>query len=992
MIARTLRKTSELMPFRVREILILSSEYDAYILEEEGNLSDQIFLEYKSLSLSSAPRILHVTTREEAFELLARRQFDLLLIVAREAHEDLIELGRQIKQIRPGQVVSVLGFQSTDRALLKALVCPDALDSVFVWSGDSKILLAIIKGVEDRANIDNDIAVAGVRVILVVEDSIRYYSAFLSALYPELMKQSQSLFAEGPNRVQKFMRMRTRPKVLHATSYEQALLLFTRYRDNLLAVISDMGFPRKGEYEATAGFALAREIRAVKPDLPLLLQSAETAHQAEVERLCALFVNKNSTSLLQSFRDFLHNQLGFGPFVFRSPEGREVTRAKDIDELYHCVKTAPDESLRFHSLSDHFSNWLMARSEFELAERLKLCHAADFGSVEEMRSYLVRTFEDYFHKLRQGVVVDFSIRSFDTDSLFQRIGDGNLGGKARGMAFLNHLISKTFPPGETEGLDVQIPQTFVITTDAFERFVEENDIYRRVAECRDDREIIQQCLEAVLPGELIACLSRIVRHVDGPLAVRSSSLLEDDMFHPFAGIYKTVMIPNNQPSQKERLRDLCRAVQIVYASTYFQNARSYLANTAHSIEEERMAVLVQRMVGQTHGGHFYPHFSGVAHSYNYYPIGPQRAEDGVVQMVLGLGRMVVDGGQVMRFCPRFPLVRPQFGTPQLTVKNSQRTFYGLDLARPWYDPESDFDANQMECDLTVALAEGTFRAVGSVYDAPNDVITEGDDVQGPLVVTFNNILKYRQLPFAPVMDRLLQVITRGIGSPVEVEFACDLGTASAPDRKGSGEVPPRLYLLQVRPIMSRESMLEISTTEVDPARVFCRSEMALGNGHFEDIRDILFVKPETFNPQNTRKIAREVGLLNAKLVQAARPYVLIGPGRWGSSDHWLGIPVQWAQISGARIVVEAGLPRFNVEPSQGTHFFHNLTALRLGYLTVPPAPADVPPHSLPSFVDWAWLQAQPLAEETAFLKHVTPPEPILVSLDGRKSLGVLAHA
>ena len=989
---RFLRKGSELMPYRVRDILVVSSEYDAFVLEEEGNLSEQIFLEYKSLSLSSAPHILHATKNEDALSYLAERRFDLVLIVAREAHEDLIEFGRLIKQIRKDQIVVALGFQSSDHSLLKAMASSDALDSVFVWSGDAKILLAIIKTIEDRTNVDNDIAVAGVRVILVVEDSIRYYSAFLSALYPELMKQSQSLFSEGINRVQKLLRMRTRPKVLHATTYEQAFALFSRYRANVLGIISDLGFPRQGRYDPMAGLELVRQIRAAIPDLPMLLQSAEESHLDEVRALGALFVNKNSTALLHTFREFLHDHLGFGPFVFRLPDGSEVARAKDVLEMARAIQTIPQESLRFHAEANYFSNWLMARSEFELAAWLKPQNVADFESIEGLRTYLAETFEDFFREVRLGAVVDFSRKNFDGESLFQRIGEGSLGGKARGMAFLNHLLNKTVHRGKLEDLRVQIPQTFVLSTDAFELFIEQNRVYQEVGQLKDDRAIVQRCLLGQLGAEAVCALRVIVRHIRGPLAVRSSSLLEDDMFHPFAGIYKTVMIPNNQGSDEERLGELCAAIKVVYASTYFHNARSYLANTGHSVEEERMAILVQRLVGQPHGRRFYPHFSGVAHSYNYYPFGPLRAEDGAVQACLGLGRMVVDGGQTMRFSPRHPLVQPQFATPQLTVKNSQRAFYALDLELPWFDPASQgFDANQVICDLERAVEDGTDRWVCSVYDLENQTIVEGAYARGPRVVTFNNILKHRTIPFAPVMDKLLRVISDGLGTAVEVEFACDMGGLGQPIQEGGEEPgPPTLYLLQVRPIQTRESMGESALKEVDPQQIFCRSSQALGNGRFRDLRDLVFVKPESFSPGLTRTIAAQVGELNHKLLLEKRPYVLMGPGRWGSADHWLGIPVQWSQIEGARIIVEVGVRGFNVDPSQGSHFFHNLTALRLGYMTIPaPVPGRLT-REQESFVDWDWLRAQPVVEETAYLRHIRPEKPLLVGIDGRKGLGFLA--
>jgi len=983
------RKEQQLMPNRVREVLLLSSQYDAFVLEEDGQLTEQVFTEYKSLSLSSAPNFTHATTPGAALDLLRRRRFDLVLTITREATLDLVEFGKKVKALRSDQPVVALGFESADRQLLRAMVSPEAFDAVFLWTGDAKILLAIIKRIEDFINVDNDIEVADVRIILVVEDSIRYYSAFLAALYPELMKQSQSLFSEGLNRLQKLLKMRTRPKILHALNYEQAMELYGKYRENILAVISDVGFPVEGKLDPEAGLKLVRRIRVESPELAILLQSAQEDFSAKADEMGIQFINKNSPELFYTVRRFLTDHLGFGAFIFRLPDGREVARASDLRELAECIRTVPDESLEYHARSNHISIWLIARSEFELAELLRPQKVDDFESIDEVREFLSESLEATFRQARRGIIADFSDVEFDVHSVFQRVGEGSLGGKARGIAFLNFLLREMSSLGQVAGLDVRIPQTFVLATDAFDRFLKDNQLFPVIAAEPPDQELMRHFQSAQLPEEVEFNLRIILEHVEGPLAIRSSSMLEDDMLHPFAGIYGTVMIPNLAADLDDRLWDLCRAVKTVYATTFFQNARIYLENTGRSLEEEKMAVCIQRMVGQRRGLRFYPHFSGVAHSYNYYPIGSLKASDGVVQAVLGLGRMVVDGGEAVRFCPKHPGVIPQFATPALVMENSQRRFYALDLEKDWYAPETTFTANQLLYDLAESREDGTFNAVGSVFDGQNNVIVESSDLEGPLVVTFNNILKHKAVALAPAMEELLDMITTGMGTPVELEFAGDMGDWGRATRRGQKRRPPALHLLQVRPILVREALQEIRTEEFDPATVICKSTQALGHGWYGGIYDVVYVKHETFDPANTRTIAGEVGRFNRKLVEQKRPYVLIGPGRWGSSDHWLGIPVQWSQIAGARIIIEASPQGYNVEPSQGTHFFHNITALRLGYFTIPPGTSKAD-QSDGGFVDWGWLTGLPAIEETGFLRHVRTPAPLVAHIDGRRGLGLIA--
>lgn len=984
------RRFHDLMPHRVREVLLVSSLYDAFILQEDGHLSEQVFLEYKELSLSSAPRFTHVTSGEAALRAMEKRRFDLVLAMTRLIDMDLKAFGQKVKKLRPGRPVVVLAFDNAEIDRLRQLVSPDSIDAVFMWNGDAKILLAIVKFVEDRENLDNDIAVADIRVILVVEDSVRFYSSFLAALYPELMKQSQSLFSEGLNRLQKLMRMRTRPKILHATTYEDAVNLAEKYRENLLAVISDIGFYHKGEHDKTAGLPLIKKIRKMLPDIPVLLQSYEEEYKAQADELGVLFVHKQSPSLLHDIRHFLSDHLGFGDFVFRLPDGKEVARANDTLDLERLIAEVPLESLEFHTRRNHISNWLMARSEFELAGKLRPQEVSDFDSIEDVRDYLLAELAKTRRDTREGMITDFTQKRFDPETLFQRMGNGSIGGKARGLAFMNLLLHSSPHFGRLSGLAVRVPQSFILATDLFDQFVETNGLLEVAYESGDDDLVARRFIDAKLPDEAIANLELILDHVQTPLAVRSSSLLEDDMIHPFAGIYRTIMIPNSEADRTERMENLCNAIKLVYASTFFHDAKAYVGNTAHRVEEEKMAVVIQRLVGQQYDDRYYPHMAGVAHSHNYYPLGPQKAEDGTIQLALGLGRIVVEGGQTMRFSPVHPAVLPQFSSPAMTLESSQKKFYALDLNCCKITADSHVGTTLELYDLKHAEKDGTLPLVGSVYNAQDDAISESPDARGPWVVTFNNVLKHRAIPLAPALVELLQISAKGLGTAVELEFAVDMGDYGRRVPQGQPRREPVLYALQLRPIITQDVAAEFPVDQFDREQVVCRSTQALGHGRFEQLADVVYIKNDAFDPAKTRRIATQVGEFNARLQREGRPYVLIGPGRWGSADHWLGIPVQWSQIAGARIIIEASPKGYNVDPSQGTHFFHNITALRLGYFTVPPG-AHVNDPTKDNLIDWPWLDAQPAVAETEFLRHIRLEQPLVGMVDGRTGLGVIAR-
>jgi len=980
----------DLAPHRIREVLLVSSPYDAFILEEDGQLTEQVFFEYREVNASAPPRFTHVPTDRAALAALTERRFDLILVMTSFTGMGVNALGRRVKELRPGRPVVFLALDGKELDEAQDLVDPEAIDGTFLWSGDAHILFAIIKYVEDSQNVGHDTQ-KGVRVIIMIEDSPRYYSAFLGLLYKELMSQARSLSSEGVNELHRTMYMRSRPKILHATSYEDGMVLLKRHRDNILAVISDVAIPRGGKVDAHAGVDFARRAQRGSTELPVLLQSAEPSNADLAAEIHASFADKNSPTLLAEIRSFLSNRLGFGDFVFHLPDGSEVARARDLREMEKQLATIPADSVAHHASHNHFSIWLMARSEFDLAKRLRPRKASDFGGVEAMRTHLVGVLREARRSTYRGHIAELNPERFEHD-LISRTGQGALGGKARGIAFINRYLSET-DQQDGDALPVKVPKMIVITTEVFDEFLDSNDLREFAVECDDDVEICRRFLAAPLPGKLIEWLDFLNSRLEGPLAIRSSSLLEDSLHQPFAGIYSTLMIPNSDPDPSQRLQELSSAVKLVYASTFSSNARAYLSSTGHLEEEEKMAVIVQRMIGRRHGSRFYPSFSGVAQSFNYYPVGPQRGNDGIVHVALGLGRMVVDGGLALRFSPKHPEVLPQFATPKSMLDASQRTFYALDMDYPCCQVDIDPLANVREFDLAHAERDGSLTPVGSVFSADDGQLRDDLRLPGPRVVSFNNILKHGAIPLAEALSRVIKIARRALGGPVEIEFACEMGDWGLLTPAGTERVGPELYILQMRPLGSRNLAPRIDRLEYAPEDVLCSSHSSLGHGIEKGIRDIVYVRRDRWQAAGNKAIAGEVEEFNTHLRDARRPYLLIGPGRWGTADEWLGIPVQWRQISKARVIVEASPRGYDVEPSQGTHFFQNITSLRIGYLTIPPGAkrsGDEDSIHNGQFLDWDWLDAQPAHRETEHLRHLRFRKSLMVVLDGREGRGLIA--
>ncbi len=975
----------DLMPHRIVEVLLVSSPYDAFILKQDGRLTETVFLKFSALSLAASPRFTHAATGDAALELLESRRFDLVITMTTLLDTDVNAFGQWVKKLHPGIPVVLLALDRKQLHDLRGILDSKAVDGAFLWSGDAGIMLAVVKYVEDRQNVDSDIEHGNVRVIIVVEDSPTYYSSFLTILYRELMKQAQALYTEGVNEIMRQAYMNSRPKILHATTYEQGVELLERYHSNVMAIISDLGFPRGGEIDPSAGLDFVRRARGYDPSLPVLLQSAGTGGSRAAADLEADFIDKGSPDLLAKIRSFLKESLGFGDFVFRDGQGREIDRARDLRELGQKLGTVPAESIYYHAARDHFSIWLQARSEFRLAEIIRPQKVSDFTGVESTRRYLTETLRGTHGDNLREAVSDFSRRDFVEDP-FSLLGGGSMGGKARGIAFLNMQLANV-EPEELGGLAVELPKTVVVTTDYFDRFLDANDLRDFAYTCGDDAEIRRRFLATRLPDSLASDLEFIIQHLDGPLAVRSSSLLEDSMHQPLAGIYATLMLPNNAQDRKIRLRQAASALKLVYASTFSANAKSYLSSTGNRVEEEKMAVILQSLVGRQHGRRFYPCFSGVAQSYNFYPIAPQTAAEGIVHLALGLGRLVVDGGQALRFSPEHPSVLPQFYRTKSLLDNSQRGFYALDMERTRDDDSSDLLSTVRYYGLEAAERDGTMQLAGSVYSPGDRRISDDLSLPGPRIVTFNNILKHRALPLTEIILKLLSIGKEGLGCAVEIEFALDAGDWGQRCRPGHDREEPVFYVLQIRSFAGRGFA-------TDPVRLrfhrddhLCSTHRSLGNGVEADLRDIIYVRQGSWDAGHNRAVAEEVGELNRILGEEGRRYVLIGPGRWGSADGWLGIPVQWSQISGAKVIVEASPSGYDVEPSQGAHFFHNITSLEIGYLTLPPGAGS---EGSGDTLDWAWLEAQPACRTTEHLRWLRLDEPLTVVLDGRNGHGVIA--
>ena len=964
----------ELMAKKVTDILLVSSPYEAFIMEEEGRLAERIIHEYRGLNLSRPPMLTWASTAQEALNALATKKFDLVITMPQVDEMDAYVLGRKIKALNPDLPVYLL-IQNTSKHLLeRGYAGGKSIDRVFVWFGNTDLLLALIKNLEDRMNVAYDTQRARVRVIILVEDSPIYYSALLPLLYKEIVTQTQAVMEESVNDEHRILRMRARPKILVAENYEEALELYRQYRPYLLSVFSDVRFPKNGQLDDKAGFSLLSMIRQEETDLPLLNFSSEESNRQSTEKIPAVFLNKNSPTLHSEIRRFFIQHLGFGEFIFRLPDGREIARASNLRQMETLLPSIPDESVYYHARRNHFSSWLMARSEVMLASRLKPVKVSDFPEPGELKEYLVNCIHERRKGRQKGIITELATGAFDPDADFIKVGKGSLGGKARGLAFISTQLKK-YPELQKKfaNVDIQVPKSLVLSTEGFDSFITKNNLQELATADLSDGEITRLFLAAHFPDWLQTDLELFERHAAYPLAVRSSSLLEDAQFQPFAGIYKTYMLPNSHPNPAIRLERLILAIKLVYASTYCQTPRSYVRSTYHRLEDEKMAVVIQKLTGTIYNNFFYPAVSGVAQSYNFYPISHMKPDEGIAHVALGLGKTVVEGETSLRFSPTYPQFLPQFSTVDDILKNSQRFFYVLKMNDFPQNLDIDENATLAKLDVDDAKDHPSVKHLTSSYSVQDHRIRDGVQTDGYPVLTFANILKYRSFPLAEILTDILEIGRKGMGCPVEIEFAVNLGLG--------GDQRPSFDLLQIRPMGIRQQQMELEIKEEDIAAAFCYSTAALGNGRNTEICDIVFVNPDTFDPARTVDIASEIGRINRQLLQQQRKYLLIGPGRWGSADRWLGIPVNWNDISGVGTMIETTIENFKADPSQGSHFFHNITSLGISYLTNSQNGSD--------FIDWKWLQSLPSAEKTTYLNHVKLDSPLTIKIDGKKSRAVI---
>jgi CheY-like chemotaxis protein len=964
------------MPYRVQDILLVSSLYDSFTLQEDGRLNELILGEFLELSLHHAPGLTHLSSGVEALERVkAERRFNLVITTLDPGDMDAAQLAREVKRAGLDVPVVVLAYDYAE--LKEFLASRDTADieDVFLWQGNARILVAIVKCVEDRRNVAHDTAVAGVRVILVVEDNIRHASSFLPTIYTELLEQSARVVSEGVNLSHKLVRLRARPKILLSRTFESAWENVTRYGDSMLGLISDIQFPRGGRLSPEAGFELAGMARDAVPGLPIVLHSSHPEYAERAASMAAAFLRKGSETLLTDLRRFMVEHFGLGDFVFRLPSGAEVARAGDLKRLEEKLHDVPVESIAYHAERNHFSNWFTARTEFALAHKFRPRTISDFPSLEALRRDLIASIADYRREQSDLLVSDFDAATFEPSSaFFARIGSGSLGGKARGLAFVRYLlnyhrIGRSFPRAT-----IAVPPAVVLATDVYDRFLRENGLLDFAIACEDDAQILARFLAAELPAEVVRDLAAFLGAVRWPLAVRSSSLLEDSQDQPFTGVYDTFMLPNNPPDDAARLGALLRAVKRVYASTFSRRAKAYLRATPYRLEEEKMAVIVQKVVGAAHGPRFYPSLAGVARSLNFYAAAPATPEDGIAAVALGLGRTVVEGERCVSFCPRYPRHILGFSTADDVVKNSQRGFWALELQHDGGAPGGTETMRETRFDLRAAEADGTLHAVGSTYSPENEAVYDGIARPGTRLVTFAPMLKHEIFPLAEILSVLLEISSRGMNRPAEIEFAVRLNDEAAD--------PGEFGFLQMRPLVVRRETEDQRIDDAPRERILCHSPRVLGNGRLDDVRDLVVVEMQRFDRAHSREAAEQIARLNAELVAEGAPYVLIGVGRWGSMDPWLGIPVRWEEIAGARAIVEAGLRDVRLEPSQGSHFFQNLTAFEVGYFTVNEDAGE-------GFVDWDWIAEQPAVADLGWVRRIRFVEPLVVKMNGRRNEGVI---
>jgi DNA-binding NarL/FixJ family response regulator len=964
-----------LMQFKVKEILLVSTLYDAYILENEDRFFEQSMGEVYHLNLSSLPSITGTSSPEDTLELLENRGFDLVILMMGINNTIHIELSKKIKEKYPDLPIFLLlnnnsnirFFENQSRKL-------STIDRIFVWNGDSKIFFTMVKYAEDKMNAENDTKIGNVKVILLVEDSAEYYSRYLPVLYSIIFEQTEKLIADvNNNEFNKIARMRARTKVLLASNYEEAIDYFSRYKDYVLCVISDVKFKKNNELYDKAGIELLKHIKNEINDLPTILQSSDAEYSKDAYKLNSIFINKDSETLLQDLKDFIIYYLGFGNFVYRDRLGRQIAVAKSLKEFETHLRTIPDESLIKHASKNHFSLWLMARGEIQVAKIINPVKVSDFNTTNELREYILNVISKYRQDKDKGKVINFDKSiTFDGKNIIS-FASGTLGGKGRGLAFINNLVNNVDFHNIISDINIKTPKTIIIGTSEFEDFINKNNLNKYIYTEKNYNNLKKTFLKLQLSYNLTKRLKILLKLIKKPLAIRSSSQFEDSMMHPFAGIFSTFMLPNNNPDFNIRLQQTMDAIRLVFASIYSDTSRNYFKAVNYKIEEEKMAVIIQEVVGNQFNGCFYPHFSGVAQSYNYYPVANMKPEEGFTVTAVGLGRYVVQGEKAYRFSPKYPKV--EINSIKDLYKSSQVYLYAVDMNKKDINLlEKGEEAALIKMDISEAEKHGTLDHCASVYNVENDVISPGLTSNGPRIINFADILKYDYIPLSKTINTILDVVEEAMGTPVEIEFAVDLNK----DKNYNAS----FYLLQIKSLIGSDNDYNINIDKINKKNTLLYSQKSMGNGKIDDINDIIFLDNDKFDKTKTLEMTYEIEKLNAEMISKNKKYVLIGPGRWGTRDRFIGIPVTWPQISNAKVIVEMSLKDFPLDASLGSHFFHNLTSMNICYFSINSLSVD-------NYINFDILNKQKLINRTKYFKHIRFNKPLTIKIDGKKRISVI---
>ncbi|MEN8187167.1 MAG: PEP/pyruvate-binding domain-containing protein [Bacteroidota bacterium] len=961
-----------LMQNIVNNVLIVCSNYDFYLLEEDGRIDEQIFDEYTALNLRNPPAFSHAHSSKSAITELYSKNIELIIIWLDNSKRS-VSVSNKISKEFPNIPIVALSHYPNELQILVNKEAQSSIDFVFHWNGNVNIFLAIIKLVEDRMNAENDINIYGVKAILLVEDSIRFYSRYLPLIYKVLLKQTQSYIYEGLNEYRKIMSKRSRPKLLMATTFEEGVDIFEKYKENLLGVITDVSYLRNGIKDKRAGFHFLNYVREYDKYFPVLIESSERINRDHALELKAKFLDKESETLGQDIKKYITRYFSFGDFEFWNPKKKEVVqRAKNLKSLQKSLSEVPLEAIVYHAKRNEFSKWLESRALFPLAKLFAKVEYDDFTEEDNIREFLIDSVKAFRLYRSRGIIAKFDKDSYDEYLIFSRIGDGALGGKGRGLAFIDQFLMRHKLSNKFKDISISIPRTVVLSTDVFDEFMEENDLLSFIAENHDDQIILNEFISHPLPEWVQQDVKVFLETLNSPVAIRSSSVFEDSLYQPFAGVYATYMVPNTDIEQLFEM--VCKAIKSVMASTFYNNSRAYIKATSHSVEESKMAVILQEVIGTQYDEVYYPNVSGVARSINFYPIGDEKSNEGIANIALGLGEIIVEGGRTLRFSPYHPSNVLQLSSTRTALKETQRYFYGLDIDPNSYHVSTDEAVNKIKLNLRQAKDHKSLKFVASTFDLQSNRIRPGTFHDGARILTFENILRHDSFPLAEILKNLLKIGQKEIGSPIEMEFAVKLDVSP-------GE--PRVFsFLQIRPIVVTNDSSYTIPTDVDLSDTVIYSKSALGNGKYKGLRDFVYVKPEVFNPAKTRDIAAAIENINKTFEDKGKNYILAGPGRWGSSDPWLGIPTNWSQISAAKIIVESGLEEFRIDPSQGTHFFQNLTSFKVGYLTINPFMND-------GYLDLDYLNSFQAEYEDEYLRHIRFIEPLTIIIEGKNSKAVI---